>query len=216
MLAYRASETWTFHPSGQQPFLIGSFEGAEKVKDSDIFISKVVGFQETFNSVFQLTDKDSFGDMVDIVQRMDIRMIDNSNSIRDALLTALDCFSVATLAHPDVEDILKLSFRTILMGLMIAGVEGMDGQRETVIHKAVLEQMTADHTSTATARKAAQASHRITNQQKATALADWNENGAQFRTMRAFALNRHKRYGVSERTLYDWIRSKAKESVNAD
>lgn len=63
------------------------------------------------------------------------------------------------------------------------------------------------------AKKAASARHAPTNQQKATALDEWDANGANVSSMAAFARTRHKGFGVTERTLYDWIRDRRKEKV---
>lgn len=48
--------------------------------------------------------------------------------------------------------------------------------------------------------------HQETNQQKAAALAEWAAYGANISSMSAFARSRHKDFGVTERTLYDWVR----------
>lgn len=56
------------------------------------------------------------------------------------------------------------------------------------------------------ARKAAHASHIVTNQAKVDALKEWGEKSHEYSSMSAFAEYKHKKYGVKARTLYDWIR----------
>lgn len=53
----------------------------------------------------------------------------------------------------------------------------------------------------------AKARHAPTNQRKVEALAEWESNGANVSSMAAFARCRHKDFGVTERTLYGWIRA---------
>ncbi|WP_437883543.1 hypothetical protein [Pseudomonas sp. LRF_L74] len=48
--------------------------------------------------------------------------------------------------------------------------------------------------------------HAETTKMKGIALAQWNEHGANVSSMSAFARARHKEFGVTERTLYEWIR----------
>lgn len=52
--------------------------------------------------------------------------------------------------------------------------------------------------------------HQETNQQKTVALAEWDANGANVSSMAAFARSRHKDFGVTERTLYGWVRDHRK------
>lgn len=56
----------------------------------------------------------------------------------------------------------------------------------------------------------AKARHAETNQQKTIALAEWDANGANFSSMTAFARIRHKAFGVTERTLYNWVKDHRK------
>lgn len=60
------------------------------------------------------------------------------------------------------------------------------------------------------ARKAAHASHKGHREGRSAAQADWDENGATYSSMAAFARHRHKEYGVTDRTLYGWIRDHRK------
>jgi len=60
-------------------------------------------------------------------------------------------------------------------------------------------------------RSSAQARHSATNQQKAAALADWETEGHKFSSMRAFARECFKRYGVTDfMTVYNWLREHSK------
>lgn len=176
------------------------------MNEIDVFISKIDGLQESSKRVFELTDEDSFGVYVDAVQRLDIRMLDDTNNIKKTILASMECFEAAIFLQPEVESALKLGVRTILMGLMMAGIEGMKAKQETVILQAVVEQKTASNTSSATARKAAKARHAPINQQKSKALAEWYKTHDQYSSMSAFAQYRHKEFGVKARTVIDWIR----------
>lgn len=55
-------------------------------------------------------------------------------------------------------------------------------------------------------RRSANARHKPTNQLKAAAVAAWDARGDQYSGMAAFARHHHKKYEVTERTLYAWIR----------
>lgn len=55
------------------------------------------------------------------------------------------------------------------------------------------------------ARSAAEKRHKDTNNQRALALADWNENGAKYSTKTAFAERNHRKYSVKQITLMRWI-----------
>lgn len=63
------------------------------------------------------------------------------------------------------------------------------------------------------ARKAANTRHAPNNQQKAAALAAWEANSVNLSSMAAFARSRHKDFGVTERTLYNWIRDHRKTTT---
>jgi hypothetical protein len=52
---------------------------------------------------------------------------------------------------------------------------------------------------------AANARHKETSQSKIAALLCWETTGANFSSRAAFARNKHKEYGITERTLYGWI-----------
>lgn len=55
-------------------------------------------------------------------------------------------------------------------------------------------------------RSAAAARHKVTNQQRESAVVEWESRGTKVSSMAAFARCRHKDFGVTERTLYNWIR----------
>ena len=59
-------------------------------------------------------------------------------------------------------------------------------------------------------RPGAKARHAETNLQKAKALLEWDAHGANVSSMAAFARSRHKEFGVTERTLYAWVRDHRK------
>ena len=52
---------------------------------------------------------------------------------------------------------------------------------------------------------AANARHKETSQSKSAALECWEATGSNFSSRTAFARNKHKDYGVTERALYGWI-----------
>ncbi|WP_314020187.1 hypothetical protein [Stutzerimonas degradans] len=60
------------------------------------------------------------------------------------------------------------------------------------------------------ARRAASARHKDTNQQRLAALAEWDVSGENYSGMAAFARHRHKAFGVTENTLYRWVRDHRK------
>lgn len=60
------------------------------------------------------------------------------------------------------------------------------------------------------ARDRAAIRHKETNQQKVAAIAAWEEHGANVSSKAAFARARWKEFGVTERTLYGWIRAHSK------
>ena len=62
-------------------------------------------------------------------------------------------------------------------------------------------------------RRSAKARHTPTNQQKTAALAAWDAHGANVSSMAAFARARHKEFGVTERTLYEWVRDHRKANA---
>lgn len=61
-----------------------------------------------------------------------------------------------------------------------------------------------------TQRDRARKRHKENNEQRAAALAEWESNGASYSSAAGFARYRHKHYGVTERTLGDWIREHRK------
>lgn len=63
------------------------------------------------------------------------------------------------------------------------------------------------------AKARAEIRHKESNQQKGAALAEWEEHGANVSSMAAFARARHKEFGVTERTLYGWIRDHRKANA---
>lgn len=60
------------------------------------------------------------------------------------------------------------------------------------------------------ARKAALSRHEATRSQNAEAVAEWEASGSKYSSLAAFARLRHKAYGVTERTLYGWVRGRRK------
>jgi len=52
---------------------------------------------------------------------------------------------------------------------------------------------------------AANARHKETSESRSAALLCWDTTGSNFSSRTAFARNKHKDYGVTERTLYGWI-----------
>ena len=55
------------------------------------------------------------------------------------------------------------------------------------------------------AKAAAKKRHEVTNNQRALALANWDENGAKYSSKTAFAELNHKQYDVKPVTLFRWI-----------
>lgn len=72
---------------------------------------------------------------------------------------------------------------------------------------------TVNEAVSALGRRSAKARHAPTNQQKAAALAAWDAHGANVSSMAAFARTRHKEFGVTERTLYEWVRDHRKTNA---
>lgn len=66
----------------------------------------------------------------------------------------------------------------------------------------------------AAGRRSAKARHFSNNQQRATALADWEAEGHNFSSMRAFARECYKRYDVTDfTTVYNWLREHRKSKT---
>lgn len=57
---------------------------------------------------------------------------------------------------------------------------------------------------------AANARHKETSESRSAALICWDTTGSNFSSRTAFARNKHKEYGVTERTLYGWITAHAR------
>tara|TARA_R110000868_G_scaffold6539_1_gene36874 strand:+ start:1791 stop:2531 length:741 start_codon:yes stop_codon:yes gene_type:complete len=62
-------------------------------------------------------------------------------------------------------------------------------------------------------RDAAAVTHKKNREQKAAALNEWDKHGAKVSSMAAFARARHKDFGVTERTLYTWVREHRRTTV---
>ncbi|HCG40977.1 MAG TPA: hypothetical protein DEW09_18290 [Pseudomonas sp.] len=62
------------------------------------------------------------------------------------------------------------------------------------------------------ARKAALSLHEATRAKKAEAVAEWKASGSKYSSMAAFARLRHRAYGVTDRTLGEWIREYRKSN----
>ena len=52
---------------------------------------------------------------------------------------------------------------------------------------------------------AANARHKETSESRSAALRCWDNTGSNFSSRTAFARNKHREYGVTERTLYGWV-----------
>lgn len=64
------------------------------------------------------------------------------------------------------------------------------------------------------ARTAAYARNKETNQQRLSAVAEWEANGHEYSSMRAFARTRYKEYGVTDyMTVYNWLRDSRKSKI---
>ncbi|SFQ07805.1 hypothetical protein [Pseudomonas borbori] len=68
----------------------------------------------------------------------------------------------------------------------------------------------AQEVISAQGKKSATARHKQTNEQKAIALNEWDARGNTYSSSAAFARFCHKKYGVTERTLCDWVREHRK------
>ncbi|UGV31695.1 hypothetical protein LO767_04130 [Halopseudomonas aestusnigri] len=69
-----------------------------------------------------------------------------------------------------------------------------------------LSEMRQQRHKSENARDLARLRHEETNSQRAQAIKDWDANGTNVSSMAAFARARHRDFGVTERTLYTWIR----------
>ena len=70
----------------------------------------------------------------------------------------------------------------------------------------------ADFEKSKDARNRAKLRHSGTEKERLAALAEWDAHGGNVSSMAAFARSRHKDFGVTERTLYGWIRDHRKEN----
>lgn len=63
------------------------------------------------------------------------------------------------------------------------------------------------------ARSRGKLRHKDTTEQKGPALAEWDANGQKYSSAASFARHRHKTYGITERTLYGWVRDHRKTNI---
>ncbi|NMZ68829.1 hypothetical protein SAMN05216370_0907 [Pseudomonas peli] len=89
--------------------------------------------------------------------------------------------------------------------------ESIAEARETLTHSHWLSQKERirSHEASITAK----ARHKETNAHRAAAIEHWNAGGHQFSSMRAFARNRFKDFGVTDyMTVYNWLRKARREN----
>lgn len=120
---------------------------------------------------------------------------------------------------PDFEELLLATAVLYIDDYIIAcqignGVDVASDLVTTNIQSAKLYRETLDAAKAAVSavgRRSAKARHAPTNQSKAAALADWKTEGHNFSSMRAFARECFKRYGVRDyMTVYNWLREDRK------
>lgn len=89
--------------------------------------------------------------------------------------------------------------------------ESIAEARETLTHSRWLSRK--EYMRSREASTVAKARHRETNEHRAAAIEQWNAGGHQFSSMRAFARNRFKEFGVTDYiTVYNWLRKARRES----
>lgn len=71
----------------------------------------------------------------------------------------------------------------------------------------------ADFEKSKVARNRAKLRHSGTEKERLAALAEWEAHGSNVSSMAAFARSRHKDFGVTERTLYGWVRDHRKANT---
>lgn len=89
--------------------------------------------------------------------------------------------------------------------------ESIAEARQTLTHSHWLSQK--ERMRSHDAARAAKARHKETNAHRAEAIEQWNAGGHQFSSMRAFARNRFKDFGVTDyMTVYNWLRQARREA----
>ena len=98
------------------------------------------------------------------------------------------------------------------LGLQHEALSVFEGITETIETLAITG--AADRQQQIASRKAqalAEKRHLKTNEQRAIAISDWEREGSNFSSMRAFSRNCFQRYGVADfMTVYNWLRSHTK------
>lgn len=97
------------------------------------------------------------------------------------------------------------------MDSALALFESIAETRETLTHCQELH--ARDHLRSREAKARAAVRHKETNAHRAEAIEQWNAGGHQFSSMRAFARNRFKDFGVTDyMTVYNWLRQARREA----
>ncbi len=93
----------------------------------------------------------------------------------------------------------------------LALFESIAETRETLTH--CQELGARDYMRSREAKARAAVRHKETNAYRAEAIQQWNADGHQFSSMRAFARNRFKDFGVTDyMTVYNWLRQARREA----
>lgn len=174
------------------------------MQDDKKLKEKLAAFMANAALVNALGEDTSLELYFEMVGQMDTSSLDISGCLRDGVLTAMDSMDLAIFRHPDIEPDMKIAIRVILLALIEAQAGALKASGDVQVAQSVQEQLSG------LARKAAQARHNHSNQQKVAALKLWDAYGENVSSVAAFARARHRDFDVTERTLADWIRAHRK------
>lgn len=128
-----------------------------------------------------------------------------ANTIRGADYLALLCLLVYQY------DALCSIYAVGDMDSALALFESIAETRETLTHCQELH--ARDYIRSREAKARAAVRHQETNAHRTEAIEQWNAGGHQFSSMRAFARNRFKEFGVTDyMTVYNWLRQARREA----
>lgn len=158
--------------------------------------------------VGQLTPESHLEEFADAVERLHTEVLDRSGSMRAGVLGMLDGIDLATHRSAEVAHDLKLGMMILLNSIIESALKALPEDAGIQISREVEKRLSES------ARRAADCSHRHNREMRAAALADWEAEGHKFSSMRAFARESFKKYGVRDfMTVYNWLRKHRKANA---
>lgn len=166
------------------------------------------GDYDAVEDVTQLLDEGSRGTVAEVFMRCLIPLVIAGEIAGDEVADFEGVF--LTIAISNIDDCLVANHighdASGALELVMSNIASATLYRETID--------AAKGALSAAARRSAEARHRSNSQQRAAALADWEAEGHNFSSMRAFARECYKRYEVKDfTTVYNWVREHRKNKV---